>query len=51
VFAAADTLAVLGLSHVQLTTLAGYYNDTFGIVAGDDLATRRKKFMDWCRGL
>jgi hypothetical protein len=34
-------------THQEILNMIIFYNDRFGIVAGDDIATRRNKFREW----
>jgi len=47
----ATVAALDGLSLAHLDTLAVVYNEDFGIVGGDNAATKRRKFGLWISGL
>jgi len=38
---------VMEMTQVQLNQLAVFYNEDFGILAGDSEAERLDKFLDW----
>jgi hypothetical protein len=43
----ANLNALNAFTHQQISDLSVLYNDTFGIVAGDNIATRRTKLQFW----
>lgn len=43
----ATTADVNGLAHTDILALCDWYNDTFGILAADNIATRRAKLLNW----
>lgn len=38
---------VNAMTHAQLDAVSMFYNDDFNIVAGDAIAARRGRFLDW----
>jgi hypothetical protein len=43
----ATDMAIDSMNHADLQVLSIVYNETFNIVAGDDLGQRRDKFRAW----
>lgn len=41
--------AIDGWSHARILRIIEFYNQDFGIVLADDLATRKSKVRDWLR--
>ena len=44
-----DMNELIGMDMTRLNRLAMWYNEDFGIVAGDDDMMRLTKFKDWCK--
>ena len=41
---------LMSLGHQQIRTLSIWYNDDFGIIAGDNISQRRTKLLKWSTG-